>query len=100
MELKKINILIDLEMALQDLHNSKSISDKTFYEQLIPIIYDYVVGDENELAITVVQQIDLKFLQSFKKYKTHKGDWESKAYKIYTALGLEFCMPTFTEIKN
>ena len=100
MDLKKINILIDLEMALQNLHNSKSISDKTFYEQLIPIIYDYVQGNENELAITVVQQMDFKFLQSLKKYKTHKGDWEQKAYKIYTELGLEWCIPTFSEVKN
>lgn len=100
MELKKINLLIELESALIDLHDSKAISDRSFYEQLIPIIYDYVIGDENELAITVVQQIDLHFLQALKKHKTAATGWEYKAYTIYLELGLEFCMPTFTEIKN
>lgn len=92
--------LIDIEDALIDLFESKSITAKTFYEQLIPVIYDYLVEDEVEMGIIVLQQIDAFFLQSLSKYAQHQGEWESKAFYIYNTLGLAYCMPKVTGDRN
>lgn len=100
MTAKKLESLLELEDALIDLHDSKSISDKTFFEQLIPILFDYLQEKEYELAIIVMQQIDYSFLKTLKESKGKAGRWEAQAAHVYEELGLAYCKVDIGDVMN
>lgn len=96
----KLEKLLELESALVELHEDESISDKTFFEQLIPIVYDYLQENEYELGIMVLQQIDYAFLKGLSRCIGKSGRWEGQATFVYEELGLEFCRVDISDVKN